>query len=507
MIPVRPSPAGQHDGENSDDWIEPGAEQGVLPRLLTAIVSRFWVMALAMTVTLAAAVAYLATATSVYQAGTDVLVTPVAGDSVPPGFGLILDSSDPERATETVARFVMTPAVAQRVHAKLGGSESAQQLLHDIQAKPVAQSNLVTITAKADQARAAARLADAFAQALLNERTARMHRAVSAAIRVNDARLAGLNPADASQRERLLARGTDLQTLQSAPDPSLEVASNADVPNGPVSPRPALVVAGALLAGAVLGVLGVLALEYLDPRLWREDQLSQSYRLPVLARIPRQRRRRSGPLAPDSLSRRAADGYRMLWANLPSVARTGVHAPAPGRGAAGVLDARPPDATRDGHRQGTGGRESTRYVMVTSALTAEGKTTGALNLAATLADSGEQVILIDADRERPSIAEALGLGEQLGLASVLSQRALLVNALVPVRLGRGMVYVLPAAPAGASGAPPEAAAGRLEDGSASGGSVVVDPPPLTSSPDALQLARGATDLLIAVRLKFTKLRE
>jgi hypothetical protein len=69
MIPVRPSPAGQHDGENSDDWIEPGAEQGVLPRLLTAIVSRFWVMALAMTVTLAAAVAYLATATSVYQAG------------------------------------------------------------------------------------------------------------------------------------------------------------------------------------------------------------------------------------------------------------------------------------------------------------------------------------------------------------------------------------------------------------------------------------------------------
>jgi capsular polysaccharide biosynthesis protein len=163
-------------------------------------------MALTTVLALAAAVGYLATAQKVYEAETDVLVTPVPNDTSVPGFGLILDSSDPARATQTIARLVTTPAVAGRVGPDLGFQASASSLLGAVAAKPVAESNLVAITARAAGPAAAARLADGFGRALIDERSARLHRALDQAIRINTARLAGLGAGDASQRDLLLAR-------------------------------------------------------------------------------------------------------------------------------------------------------------------------------------------------------------------------------------------------------------------------------------------------------------
>src|SRR3954469_5827916 len=502
-----PPPASrQTEAHHSDEWIQPPAEYGVLPRLLRSLASRWWVVALTTVLALAAAVGYLATAQKKYEAEADVLVTPVPNDTAVPGFGLILDSSDPERATETIARLVTTPAVAARVGADLGAQASASRLLGDVAAKPVAQSNLVAITARGTEPAAAARLADAFGHALIDERSARLHTALDQALRINTARLAGLGPADASQRNVLLARATDLRTLRDAPDPSLQLASDAHVPAGPVSPRPALTIAGALIAGVILGVLGVLALEAVDPRLWREEQLGAAYRLPILARIPRERSRGSGALRPEAISPRAADGYRMLRANLPSVARPAV-TPRPRARSAGLLDsdARVNGAAPSppGHTDGAAGRT----VMVTSARTGEGKTTTALNLAAKLAAIGERVILIDADTERPGVADALGLPHADALAALLWEHSPLVDALVPVRMGLGTVYVLRAEAAAHDGLTDAAAAALLDEARGFADWVVVDLPPLTESPDVLPLARTASDLLVAVRMRHTNLRE
>src|SRR3954469_9125229 len=505
MTAPQPPASRRQDADHPDEWIQPPAEHGALPRLLRSLASRWWVMALTTILALAAAVGYLATAQKVYEAEAAVLVTPVPNDTAVPGFGLILDSSDPERATETIARLVTTPAVAARVGADLGAQASASRLLGDVAAKPVAQSNLVAITARGTEPAAAARLADAFGHALIDERSARLHTALDQAIRINTARLAGLGPADASQRNVLLARATDLRTLRDAPDPSLQLASDAHVPAGPVSPRPALTIAGALIAGVILGVLGVLALEAVDPRLWREEQLGAAYRLPILARIPRERSRGSGALRPEAISPRTADGYRMLRANLPSVARP-AGSPPP-RAHTRLLDSGPrvngaapsPPGRADGAARGT--------VMVTSARTGEGKTTTALNLAAKLAAVGERVILIDADTERPGVADALGLPHADALAALLWEHSPLVDALVPVRMGLGTVYVLRAEAAAHDGLTDAAAAALLDEARGFADWVVVDLPPLTESPDVLPLARAASDLLVAVRLRHTNLRE
>ena len=79
--------------------------------------------------------------------------------------------------------------------------------------------------------------------------------------------------------------------------------------------------------------------------------------------------------------------------------------------------------------------DSVRSLVVTSSVQSEGKTTVAANLAIALAQSGEQVILVDADLRRPQIAELMGLNPQVGLTNVLVGTTHLDNALLPWREG------------------------------------------------------------------------
>lgn len=60
-----------------------------------------------------------------------------------------------------------------------------------------------------------------------------------------------------------------------------------------------------------------------------------------------------------------------------------------------------------------------RTIMITSAVPGEGKTTTAVNLAVTMADSGMRVLLIDTDMRRPHVHHVLKLQRGPGLADVL----------------------------------------------------------------------------------------
>ncbi|MBN1630323.1 MAG: CpsD/CapB family tyrosine-protein kinase, partial [Thermoleophilia bacterium] len=72
--------------------------------------------------------------------------------------------------------------------------------------------------------------------------------------------------------------------------------------------------------------------------------------------------------------------------------------------------------------------ETKRTVLITSTAPGEGKSTLAVNLALTMALSGDRVILVDADLRNPAIHDYLGISNDHGLTEVLTDRAVTWSA-------------------------------------------------------------------------------
>lgn len=73
-----------------------------------------------------------------------------------------------------------------------------------------------------------------------------------------------------------------------------------------------------------------------------------------------------------------------------------------------------------------------RSFLVTSAVPGEGKSTVSLALARSMAESGQAVILIDADLRRPTLAKKLNISSKVGLTQVLAGQVDIANAVSPV---------------------------------------------------------------------------
>jgi receptor protein-tyrosine kinase len=171
------------------------------------------------------------------------------------------------------------------------------------------------------------------------------------------------------------------------------VETKADTPSSPVSPRPALSIAGGLLAGLVLGIGGAFASQGLDPRLPVEE-LRRLYRL------------RSSPASRANLD---PDEWGPAWSSRRR-----------SRGFIGPC----------GHVGRLAAGSGSHAILVTGCSPSEGKTTTAINLSSSLATAGHNVILIEADLRRPGIAPALDLRSKYGVASVLVESVALQDALV-----------------------------------------------------------------------------
>lgn len=77
---------------------------------------------------------------------------------------------------------------------------------------------------------------------------------------------------------------------------------------------------------------------------------------------------------------------------------------------------------------------SSRVIGITSALTGEGKSVTAINLANTLARFQRRVVLVDCDLRRPVIARRLPVSEKPGLSAYLSRQCEMEKLIQPCRL-------------------------------------------------------------------------
>lgn len=480
MRAMEPS-ARQFAGDGAGDIAGTGARAGskstTVGRYLATLRAHVKLIVLCMLVTFAAAVAYVKLAPKSYTATATMLVSPIPpADSVLQTVPILLHASgDPTTDVLTAASIVHTQKIAQATAAALHSKDTATQILGKVSVVPTDQAQLLSISTSSSDPHQAQRLVNTFASQIVAVRTAQLHHYIASVLPSLKATLAH-SPAAASTTTADLVQ--QLEALQSGPDSTVTVATLAPLPAVPTSPKTSLSLAAGILIGLLLGSALAFGIDALDPPVRGEGELRERFAVaPVLARIPqRSGAPRPGPLTPMDLSGAALEQYRTLRATIPM--RT---------------------------RQGKG-----HTFLVCSADQAEGKSTTAIGLAAVIAQTGTDVLLIDADLRRPAIGKAFGLRTRPGIEAVLSGEIELSEAVQQVRLGTATTLsVLPAQGTGVEHADqllaPAAAIRLLQAAERRAEVIIVDSPPLTAVSDALPFARAVDDVLVVVRLGRTKL--
>ena len=246
----------------------------------------------------------------------------------------------------------------------------------------------------------------------------------------------------------------------------LTVIQPAQTPTNPVSPKTTLDIALGVLLGLIIGLGLAFMREMLDNTVKDPVELAEQSHLAVLGIVPWDKTAGDSPISfrADPHGSRS-EGFRQLRTNLQFV----------------DVD-KPP-----------------KIIAVTSALPKEGKSSTAMNLATALAESGQQVCLIEADLRKPSIATALGLVGDVGLTSVLIGKSSLDSVLQNAGMNLAVVTSGPVPPNPSELISSEAFHRTLQEAAGRADVVIVDTAPLLPVADGAQIAAMADATLLVVR--------
>jgi len=142
-----------------------------------------------------------------------------------------------------------------------------------------------------------------------------------------------------------------------------------------------------------------------------------------------------------------------------------------------------------------------RVVGVTSALRNEGKSTTAVNLAYSVAETGNRVLLIEADMRLPTLAKRLRLRYTPGLSSLLAGLCGIKDVILPSGLIDNLHMIvsgeIPPNPSELLGSQPMVDV--VQALSSAYDFIIFDLPPVTAVADALVLSKLIHGMMVVVR--------
>ena len=168
-------------------------------------------------------------------------------------------------------------------------------------------------------------------------------------------------------------------------------------------PSRALRTSFAVLLGLLIGFGLALVLHQIDSRLRTREEVYEALRMPVIAEVPK-------------LSRADRENGRILVADEPH----GIYADSYRTARAAVmhtasLDLGPSSAAARRTPRSVGAK----VVLITSAQAGEGKTTSIANLAASFAETGKSVLVLDADLRSPNLHPLFDVPQGAGISDFL----------------------------------------------------------------------------------------
>jgi capsular exopolysaccharide synthesis family protein len=189
--------------------------------------------------------------------------------------------------------------------------------------------------------------------------------------------------------------GTLLSNSQQGALNILTVVEPANLPTRPVSTNKAMVIGLAGAVGLVLAIAAAYILEYLDRSIKSTDDVERVLNYPVIGYLSQMSENGNSATYvashPNSL---VAESFRLLQSNLEFFQAY----------------------------------NAAKLILVTSPMQGNGKTTIAVNLALSLAASGQKTILVDSDLRRPAVHAALKISKHPGLADVIRNESTLSAA-------------------------------------------------------------------------------
>ncbi len=455
---------------------------------LSVLRRRKWTLMVVLVVSIAVAVGLSESQAPTYQASAKVLVV----NSPTQAFLASASPSAPPNIDDEIQR-LQSPSVADLVRKQLG------------QAPPVSGSNLANtdimlVTASSRAPAAAARVANAYANAYIKQRQTEVANSYLSAATVIQGQINGLegqitgpskpgSPAPAANPQAtslstqvgLLQQQADsLRTEATVGTSGVQLLQPAEVPGSPASPNPVRNGLLGLGGGLVIGIALAFGRERLDDTLATKEDLDVAQPgLPVLGLIP---------AVPSWRDRTQTDL---------------------------VTVTRPQSATAESYRslrtsvQFLSLDQSLRTLQVTSPKSSEGKTTTVANLAVALAGAGQRVAVVCCDLRRPRIHHFFGLSNDTGLTSVLAGELPLSEALQEIPGQAGLVLLAsgprPSNPSELLSSPRTAEV--LSALSEMADLVLIDTPPILPVTDAVVLSPRMDATLVVVSSGITTRRD
>ncbi len=367
-----------------DERADATVESSALISAVRVVRERWWLVVAGLVVGFVVALAFSMHAVKQYTATSTLLARP---SNLP----AIIDPSQTQATDSTTlahiqsddVALVTSGAVALRARKLLGTRTSIGDLQSEVTATAQATNDLIDIQVTDPDPARAARIANAFATAVTGYLTDAAQAQLVAGQAKLQSELAAL-PATDPGRSAIEQGLRQVIALEAVTNGGASVVETAQAPASPSSPsvKRDAVVGG--IAGLVIGLLLVFLLDLFDRRIKTEEAIERLYGFPALAAIPLRRRARPGGRS----NQAELEPFRILRDGLAHVSL----------------------------------KQDMKIIMVTSAVSAEGKTRVASGLARAIASAGKRVVLIESDVHRPAVRKEFGLpGSGAGLMNILVQ--------------------------------------------------------------------------------------
>lgn len=208
----------------------------------------------------------------------------------------------------------------------------------------------------------------------------------------------------------LLQKREEIALQKTLATPTAQLIDNPSG-SGPVSPKHLYILGIGLLIGFLIPALIILARRMISPKFKDQVELERMTSVPVIGEICHSDEKENVVIG-DKIATPIAELFRLLRNNISFI---------------------------------PGGADN-KVILLTSAVSGEGKTFVSLNLAMTYALTGKRVVVLGLDIRRPVLAHLVNLHNKRGITTYLSEQEDDISSLICPTTFNENLFVMPAGP-------------------------------------------------------------